>query len=222
VTFEVDHIFICAEVGAPEADQLVKFGLTEGLSSTHRGQGSASRHFFFRNAMLELIWIHDDEEARSPATEKTRLFERWHQRKNVACPFGLCIRPSGSSAGLPFQGWQYAPGYLPKSWSIHIASNSENLSEPMLFYMQSASRPDKFPEAYRQPLQHEIGFGDITRLRWLRPATTPLSPELNAVVSNGSIGVGSDSSHALEVGFDNELQGKSATLMPALPISFFW
>lgn len=222
MTFEIDHIFVCAEAGAPEADQLVKLGLSEGHSSTHRGQGTASRHFFFQNAHLELIWVHNQEEAISPATAKTRLFERWDQRKNGVCPFGLCVRASDSSAALPFPGWQYAPRYLPKTWSIHIASNSENLSEPMLFYMRGALRPDRFPEAYRQPLQHDIGFHEITRLRWIRPASVPVSPELNAIVSNGLIAIGCGSSHALEIGFDNELQGKRATLMPALPMSFFW
>jgi hypothetical protein len=32
MTIELDHLFICTEVGAPEADQLVAFGLTEGTS----------------------------------------------------------------------------------------------------------------------------------------------------------------------------------------------
>ena len=27
---ELDHVFICASIGAPEADRLVEFGLTEG------------------------------------------------------------------------------------------------------------------------------------------------------------------------------------------------
>jgi hypothetical protein len=48
---ELDHVFVCREMGAPEADRLVGFGLSEGRSWTHPGQGTANRCFFFqRNA----------------------------------------------------------------------------------------------------------------------------------------------------------------------------
>ena len=221
VTFEIDHIFFCAEPGAPEADQLVELGLSEGRGSTHSGQGTSSRHFFFENAHLEAIWLHNDEEALSEATARTRLYERWHRRKSGVCPFGFCVRRGDPSAPLPFQGWRYAPRYLPKAWSIHIAGNSEDLNEPMLFCIPEAVRPDRFPEAYRQPLRHEIGFLEITRLRWVRPTSAPLSPELASIVSSGLITADCGSSHALEIGFDHELQGKRASL-PTLPISIFW
>jgi hypothetical protein len=37
MTVELDHVFVCSEVGAPEADQLVAFGLGEGAPNTHPG-----------------------------------------------------------------------------------------------------------------------------------------------------------------------------------------
>jgi hypothetical protein len=46
---ELDHLFIWADVGGPEADRLVAFGLTEGAANTRPGQGTTSRRFFFRN-----------------------------------------------------------------------------------------------------------------------------------------------------------------------------
>jgi hypothetical protein len=63
VTLEFDHMFICTAVDAPEADLLVAFGLTEGAPNSHPGQGTACRRFFFRNAMLELVWVHNESEA---------------------------------------------------------------------------------------------------------------------------------------------------------------
>jgi hypothetical protein len=54
MTVEFDHMFICTQLGAPEADRLVAFGLSEGTPNSHPGQGTACRRFFFRNAMLEL------------------------------------------------------------------------------------------------------------------------------------------------------------------------
>jgi hypothetical protein len=222
VPFEIDHVFVGTEVGAPETGELIRFGLAEGRSNTHAGQGTASRHFFFRNASLELIWLHDDREACSSATRRTRLSERWHGRAGDACPFGLCVRPSDSSEALPFEAWEYAPSYIRKPWVIHIAANSDDVGEPMLFCIQGLVRPEAFPERYQQPLEHEGGFREITRLRWLRPDSGPLSPELNAIVGYGLLEIGPGASHALELGFDHEGQGKRASFAPALPISFCW
>ncbi|HBU86299.1 MAG TPA: glyoxalase-like domain protein, partial [Acinetobacter sp.] len=54
---EVDHIFICVQSGAPEAETLKKFGLTEGSSNKHPGQGTENRRFFFKNSFIELIFL---------------------------------------------------------------------------------------------------------------------------------------------------------------------
>ena len=37
MTLELDHMFICTAVDAPEADLLVAFGLTEGTPNSHPG-----------------------------------------------------------------------------------------------------------------------------------------------------------------------------------------
>jgi len=34
---ELDHLFFCTEPGAPEVDELVRFGLREGAPNTHPG-----------------------------------------------------------------------------------------------------------------------------------------------------------------------------------------
>ena len=222
MTFEIDHIFVCTAEGAPEANRLIALGLTEGEPNTHPGQGTSNRRFFFRNAMFELIWVHDEDEARSSATRRTRLFERWRRRAEDACPFGVCFRPSVDTAGPPFAGWKYAPAYLPPSLAIHIGNNSETLAEPMLFHMTFGSRPDKVPESTRQPLEHRIGFREITRLRWIRPGHISMSPEVAAVFSSESLSVASGPSHALEIGFDHESKGNAVTLAPEMPVTFYW
>lgn len=51
-TMVLDHIFICVQPGASEAEALIDFGLTEGSPNRHQGQGTANRRFFFRNAFL--------------------------------------------------------------------------------------------------------------------------------------------------------------------------
>ena len=45
---ELDHLFVCAAPGAPEAEELVRFGLREGPPNQHPGQLTANRRFAFR------------------------------------------------------------------------------------------------------------------------------------------------------------------------------
>ena len=89
---ELDHMFVWTGVGAPEADRLVTFGLSEGAPNTHPGQGTACRRFFFSNAMLELLWVHDEREARSPLGAPTQLWEQWSSAGYS--PFGIFVRQS--------------------------------------------------------------------------------------------------------------------------------
>lgn len=89
---EVDHIFICVQSGAPEAETLKKFGLTEGSSNKHPGQGTENRRFFFKNSFIELIFLNNPEEASSDLTKPTLLFERLSAQDNIASPFGICFR----------------------------------------------------------------------------------------------------------------------------------
>ena len=49
---EVDHIYICTDYKAPVGDLLKEFGLIEGTSNIHPGQGTANRRFFFHNLVI--------------------------------------------------------------------------------------------------------------------------------------------------------------------------
>ena len=70
---ELDHLFVCTAPGAPEAEELVRFGLREGPASRHRGQGTANRRFAFSNAMMEFLWVSAAQEAQSEDPRRTLL-----------------------------------------------------------------------------------------------------------------------------------------------------
>src|SRR3954468_18678174 len=93
----VDHVFICTAAGAPAARALREFGLVEGSPNRHPGQGTANRRFFFRNAMLELLWVEDAAEAQSEQTRDTRLWQRWSAPGPDVSPFGIILRPESES-----------------------------------------------------------------------------------------------------------------------------
>jgi Glyoxalase-like domain len=219
---EFDHLFILTDIGAPVAQQLIDFGLTEGSSRTHLGQGTANRCFFFHNAMLELLWVYNPAEAQSETIQRTRLWERWAGRDRV-CPVGICFRPVDTAPDtVAFVSWDYRPPYLPVTLSIAVANNSEVLTEPMLFQTPFGKRPDQFLPEKAQPLDHSTGLHEITRVEIISPVTTSPSPELQAILESNQIKIRHGSQYCIELGFDGEKQGQQVDFQPKLPLIMCW
>lgn len=222
MAFEFDHLFICTEVGAVQASRLASFGLIEGSSNTHPGQGTANRRFFFHNAMLELLWIDHPEAAKSEPIHLTRLWERWRDRNTGACPFGLCLRSTDAAGTVAFSSWDYRPPYLPTTMSIAVGTNSDVLIEPMLFQTPFGQRPDSYPAEKSQPLEHAVGLREITRVELVSPAANNLSPEFQAVINTKQVKVRLGTAYCVELGFDQEQQGQQADFRPELPLIMSW
>jgi len=164
MTVELDHLFTFTSISAPEVERLVKFGLSEGQPNTHPGQGTACRRFFFHNAYLEFVWVHDEQEAASAWVRPLGFIERSRYQPTGASPFGIILRPSqgmADQAQLPFATWALRPPYLPEPLKLDVAENSADTAEPLLFYMSFGNRADSYPRERRQPLP-------LHRLRWLR------------------------------------------------------
>jgi hypothetical protein len=220
---ELDHVLICTSVEAPEAARLADLGLTEGASNTHPGQGTACRRFFFRNVYVELLWVHNAAEARSEQVYPTRLWNRWSGRENGVCSIGFCFRPDGShSKEPPFSTWEYRPSYLPEPLCIHIGSNVELLTEPMLCYLAFAQRPDRYPPAKRAPMDHIAGLSEITRAEFVTPHAESASPILRAAMTEGLVQLRSGTEYLVELGFDGERRGQRANCRPELPLVICW
>jgi hypothetical protein len=221
---ELDHVFVCSSADGVEAASLTTFGLTEGTGNVHPGQGTACRRFFFRNAYLELLWVHDSAEAQSGKSRPIGLWERWSRRGNDACPFGLVFRPGPNHGGTPpFATWEYHPAYLPESQSIQVGMNSEVLTEPMLFHLPFAlRRPDDASNRKRQPLEHAAGLGEICSVELVTPNAHSLSPELQALRDSGLLRVSEGAEYVLELGFDGQAKGQRADFRPTLPLVFKW
>jgi hypothetical protein len=223
VAVEVDHVFVSAAVGAPEGDRLVELGLVEGSANRHPGQGTANRRFFFANAMLELVWVHDAAEARSEAEPARRLhlWERWAGRDGSACPFGVCLRPTaGTSDVAPFPAWEYRPSYSPVG--MPVANNSTVDVEPLVFYIPFHRRMDTAPADRREPYQHTLPIRELTSVRIFAPGAATPSPAMLATLQTGALSFQPAARPLLELGFDGERQGSRADLRPALPLVLLW
>jgi hypothetical protein len=219
---ELDHLFICTDGGGAAADRLVTFGLIEGSSNPHPGQGTTNRRFFFHNAMVELLWVENPAEAQSEPIRRTRLWERWSDRHRV-CPFGICLRPvNGSGNTIAFSSWAYHPPYLPETVSMAIATNSEVLTEPMLVEIPFGQRPDQAPPEKAQPLGHLVGLREITRVEIVSPVSSPPSPELQILLDSQLVRLRVGTDYCLELGFDEEVQGQRVDFQPELPLIVSW
>ncbi|MYM41076.1 VOC family protein [Duganella qianjiadongensis] len=213
---EIDHIFLRARRGAPEAAALIALGLSEGSANRHPGQGTANRRFFFHNAFLELLWIEDAAQVSNTATSPTQLTERLDSEGNSS-PFGLCFRPAHQQQTPPFPSWPYRPAYLPAGMQIDIASGAP-LHEPMWFFLAQALAPAQAAPARRQPLQHALGLCNISAVTLTVATDADWSPAAQAASSGGAITLQRGTSHLLELSFDGAKHGRHIDLRPTLPL----
>jgi hypothetical protein len=218
---ELDHIYIRAAEGAPEAAALRAFGLTEGSGNRHPGQGTANRRFFFYNAFLELLWVDDRAEVRSDATRRTLLAERLDDHAGAISPFGLCFRPSHGVPGVPFPSWDYRPAYLPAGMKIDIALDAPP-SEPMWFFLERASAPEAAPEDRRQPMGHASAVREITSVTVTLAGASapPRSDAALAAQATGAVALSDGAAHLVEICFDQGAAGGYHDFRPALPLVF--
>jgi hypothetical protein len=219
---ELDHVYVWVSTGGPEADQLKALGLTEGQPNRHPGQGTACRRFFFANAYLELIWVHNPAEAQGELVRPLRFWERWSNRAHKTCPFGLVFRFGQEDGLLPFATWEYRPPYLPPPLALQIGVNSGCVEEPLLVCFQGNRRPDARPAPSRPPLEHKAGFRELTALRIFSPHLAVRSAALQAAEETETVAFLHGADYLAELGFDGERQGQRADLRPVLPLVVCW
>ncbi len=216
---KLDHIFICTKEGAPEAELLKAFGLSEGSNNIHPGQGTANRRFFFHNVVLELLWLENPAEAQSELTNPTGLYERCSLVNKNISPFGFCFWPSDNTEkSAPFPAWKYSPTFFPKPLAVEIGKAP--LEEPMWFFISFLTKPG--PEDSKEPWNHDIGFKELTKVTVSIANTSGLSVPANKANSLDGFNVKQDSSHLMELEFDAGTRGEVHDFRPSLPLVLRW
>lgn len=210
--FELDHFFILTDTGAPAAEQLVSAGLVEGSPNTHPGQGTSNRRFFFSNAMLELLWVHDAAEAAAGPAFRCRFPERAGDPD--ASPFGLVFRRSDvEEHGMPFPGWKYEPDYLDSPLYFHVGDNSENILEPLCVYIPFARPPDTATDSGP--------FSRVSGVRITSPSEVH-SEVLQQAAEYEGLTIEHGTRHLMEVTFNAGRESLSCDLTHNLPLVLYW
>lgn len=217
---EIDHIFICTETKAPVGNLLIDFGLVEGSSNVHPGQGTASRRFFFHNLMLELLWVENVEEVQNELTKPMRLYERCLGTSNNISPFGIALRPTTEKNAAPlFPVWDYHPIYLPPTIKIQVADHTP-LSEPMYFYLFFATRQDKAKEL--EPMEHHSPLKELTHTIIHVKQDRMLSETANILNKLANLSIQQGKEHLIELEFDHGQLNQCKDFRPELPLIFKW
>ncbi len=136
---------------------------------------------------------------------------------------------TNNSDSIAFPSWAYRPPYLPEPLSIAVGTNSDVLTEPMLFQTPFGKRPDRLSTEKAQSLNHPIGWQEITRVELVTPTADRPSPALQAAIrpwrryANDTarlrLRVGE---YCVELGFDGEVQGNRLDFRPELPLVVNW
>jgi len=210
---ELDHFFILTEPGAPQADLLKTAGLEEGEPNRHQGQGTANRRFFFANAMLELLYVRDEEEAARGPGQHLRIPER--AANGDASPFGLVFRESADSGNPIFRGWKYYPEYLPDQNFLRIGRNSELWTEPLCIGL-----PPYFPKVLGKAPQRRMP-SRVTGLCINVPVTRP-SETLESVAGIQPLSLRLGQPHRMELTCDHGASGRATDFSPYLPLLIRW
>lgn len=154
---KIDHLFIFSNQEGKEADDLVNFGLVEGSSRVHQGQGTTNRKFYFQNFFLEVLWVHNQAEIKSELVKPTGLWQRTDKESGFS-PFGLCLVNTADTNDLFEKAYQYQPNYFSKGMEIDILNNEKAPSLPWTFRLP-------FKEKKGNPLEptnHSNGLSELT------------------------------------------------------------
>ena len=214
MTIQLDHVFMCCQPGAPEADVLLKLGFVEGSRNVHAGQGTENRRFFFEGGFIELLWVAKPDETQSPLTSPTRLWPRWSGRQSESCPFGVAFSPAGNEVPPPpFATWEYRPKYLPQDKRILFAEGT-SLQEPELFYM---AWPHTMASAASQPKNHAIPLLRMLSVSVGVPSSNALSQAARSAADAGLLNYHQSSRYELLIEFASK-EPLHIDLRPALPV----
>lgn len=175
----VDHIFIFSRSLGSEADELVDFGIAEGSSRVHHGQGTTNRKFYFENFFLEILWVHDQSEIQNKYTKSTSLWERSNFPHSNYSPFGLCLVNDNHSDQIFANPSIYQPAYFPEGTTIDFISDSE---QPWIFRLPFKDQKKNTTE----PLEHSQQLQKLTRTTFHISKTSSITDSIEQL-SEGAI-----------------------------------
>ncbi len=205
IAMQVDHIFIFVNSPKMVAEELLAFGLTEGSSRVHVGQGTANRKFYFENFFLEVLWVQHEVELKSPTLLPTKLWQRADYLDTHASPYGLCLVNTPDTDELFAPARPYQPAYFPAGLAIDVLAHEHNLSLPWTFRLPFKGKP----AATTEPTSHRAGLRRLTQAAFGLAHYDAADPLLRQVAGQPQLQFLSAPTNTLHLTFDDNEQGKT-------------
>ena len=217
---ELDHVFVSGPGKARDVALLVARGLNPGPGRVHKGQGTANARFFFDNAYLELLWLHEETEIRADAVKPMALWERVRWRETGACPFGVAFRLRDGERAWPPAMWRYAAPFLRKGESLPIVTPRGAARQPLVFFsVGSPGPPAGYEAASAVPLEH-AGRRRTLRGVHLEVASDVIPGPVRAIEQGGLLSIQTAGQHHMRLEFEGG--GQELDFRPGLPLSLIW
>lgn len=214
---EIDHFFVFASGGAPERARFAAAGIGVAAEREHAGQGTRNVCFAFgEDRYLELLWLADEQAARSAMVKPLGLDERMRWREHSASPFGVAFRPRGPDDELPLATWDYAPEFAADR-PLRMGCNSGVLGEPLVFGVPMPTGTAS--GAGLAPTPHPLRTRRLAQLRIHTPELAPMSLLRHVHIDRLQFVDGPE--HLMEVEFEART-GHELDLRPELPLVLRW
>jgi len=215
MTIELDHLFICSQVNAPEVQSILDLGLLEGSSNIHSGQGTANKCIFLQNFMLELLFEINEAEISSPIITPTQLKARCNYLQTGYSPFGIAFRRNKIDQILPFSTWAYKPSYLPDHLQIDIAQNTKP-HEPLIFVVPFQKKKE------RKQINHPAGIKKVTSVQINVPSSEAFSAAIDYLNCQGLVKFVQGNDNLVSLECDRFTQNQEQDFRPNLPLTLRW
>lgn len=172
MSLELDHVFVFVDEseampGGGLRARLDALGLVPSYERRHKGQGTANLCWCFDDAYLELLFVVDEAELRSPAVARNGFVDRSAGTAG-ASPVGIALR--GGALGVP--SWPYRIAGFPPGMTIPVAEASDDVRLPFVFGSPGTARPDRWTDGRAGGRQSAAGFGEIAGVEILQPSDT--------------------------------------------------
>jgi len=201
---KIDHIFIFSDKGK-EADELVNAGFSEGSGRHHSGLGTRNRRFFFEDFYLEILWVENEEEAKSHPS--LGLWERSNFRMNDFSRFGLCLVNDEKTDQLFENAPTFQPDYYPEGKQIELFSNMDKPFLPWIFRLPNRSGKKSNLD---EPTSYDnLGISQLTKAIFETKTTKIDDKIVDAIEHRSTIEFILGQTDGLILEFDNVQQQKT-------------
>lgn len=239
-TLKVDHVNIWVQNPKYGKEKLEEIGFTsipDSLCKVHAGQGTTGRYFYFLNAYLELIFIHNEEEFQRNVERNRKLdfVERANSPQNGFSPFSVALKMADyDKESIPFETVEYQQEWMGESNRIFAARNSKfNKAEPSLFVVYPEIEYDTFesmedlsiiPEEYsmwREFYKHKNGAEKISKIRIHSNEVNHKSETVKMLKAIKEIELVEGEAYLMEIYFDDQRKNEVYDMRPEIPLKIY-